>query len=90
MKTIKVTAKGQVTLPQALREKLDIEVGTYLDATIFQGGILLRPLKDGNQLIKEYGQKYGTEHEDAIEQARSALAKVPFSVSERSSKLREE
>ncbi len=90
MKTVKVTSKGQVTLPQALRDQLDIEEGTYLDASIFQNGILLKPLKDGHQLVKEYGQKYGNNDEQALEEARAVLGRIPFSISQRSTDLREE
>ncbi len=89
MKTVKVTSKGQITLPSELRNKLNIEEGTYLDASIFQNGILLKPVRDENQLVKEYCQKYGSESEE-LNKAREILKKVPFSLSERSAALREE
>ncbi len=54
MKTVKVTSKGQITLPIELRNKLNIEEDTYLDASILQNGILLKPVRDGNQLVQEY------------------------------------
>jgi len=90
LKTVKVTAKGQVTLPQPLRDQLEIDEGTYLEASIFQNGILLKPLKGGHQLIKEYSQKYGNNDEQVLEEARTVLKRIPFSISQRSTDLREE
>ena len=89
MKTVKVTSKGQITLPRELRSKLNIEEGTYLDASILQNGILLKPVRDGNQLVQEYCQKYGSESGD-LNKARQILKKIPFSLGERSAALREE
>ena len=89
MKTVKVTSKGQITLPIKLRNKLNIEEDTYLDASILQNGILLKPVRDGNQLVQEYCQKYGSESED-LNKSREILKKVPFSLGERSAVLREE
>lgn len=89
VKTVKVTSKGQVTLPSELRSKLNIEEGTYLDASILQNGILLKPVRDGNQLVQEYCQKYGKESGN-LNEAREILKKVPFSLAERSAALREE
>jgi AbrB family looped-hinge helix DNA binding protein len=91
MKTVKVTAKGQITLPVALREELNIQEGYYLDASIFQDGILLKPVKQGHELVREYCEKYGAnQDEDSIDAAKAILNKVPFSISERSAELRED
>lgn len=91
MKTVKVTAKGQITLPVALREELNIKEGYYLDASIFQDGILLKPVRQGHELVREYCEKYGVnQDEDSVEAAKKILNKVPFSLSERSTELREE
>jgi AbrB family looped-hinge helix DNA binding protein len=91
MKTVKVTSKGQITLPAALREELNIKEGYYLDASIFLDGILLKPVRDGHELVREYCEKYGSiQTEDSVEEAKKILKKVPFSLSERSVELREE
>lgn len=91
MITVKVTAKGQITLPAALREELNIKEGYYLDASIFLDGILLKPVREGHELVREYCEKYGSEYEeDSVEVARKILNKVPFSLSERAAELREE
>ncbi len=91
MKTVKVTAKGQVTLPAALRKELNIKEGYYLDASVFLDGILLKPVRDGHELVRDYCEKYGSVHPgDNIEAAKKILKKVPFSLSERSAELRDE
>lgn len=38
---VKVTRKGQMTIPQKLRENLDIEPGDYVALRPLMGGILL-------------------------------------------------
>jgi AbrB family looped-hinge helix DNA binding protein len=38
---VKVTRKGQMTIPQALREDLDIEPGDYVILRPLMGGILI-------------------------------------------------
>lgn len=91
MKTVKVTAKGQITLPAALREELKINEGNYLDASIFLDGILLKPVREGHELVREYCEKYGSDQTgDNLETAKRILKKVPFSLSENSTALREE
>ena len=39
---IQVRKKAQVTLPQSVREALNIEVGDFLDATVRDGELVLR------------------------------------------------
>ncbi len=41
----KVSTKGQVVLPSALRRRLDIRAGDPLDANIEEGRIVLTPRK---------------------------------------------
>jgi AbrB family looped-hinge helix DNA binding protein len=41
MAVVKVTRKGQMTIPQELREDLDIEPGDYVALRPLMGGILL-------------------------------------------------
>jgi len=50
---MKITSKGQVTLPQSLRKELGWNQNTELDTEITKGGILFRP-KAG---AKTRGQK---------------------------------
>ena len=91
MRKVKVTSKGQVTLPADLRKKLMIQEGDYLDAWIHNDSLLLKPMprQDSGELIREYCAKYAADDAD-VEQARQILGKVPYSLSEKVSKLREE
>jgi AbrB family looped-hinge helix DNA binding protein len=41
---VRVKHKGQVTIPQEMRNRLDIEEGAILDITIQDGTIVLKPL----------------------------------------------
>ena len=41
---VRVKHKGQVTIPQEMRNKLGIEEGSILDITTQDGTILLKPL----------------------------------------------
>lgn len=88
---IKVTSKGQVTLPSELRKKLNINEGDYLDARIHNNNLLLRPVPRQNdaELIREYCKKYDDKNV-TLEQTWQILGKVPFSLAERTGKLREE
>ncbi len=89
MKMIKVTSKGQVTLPRDYRLKLGIAEGTYLEATVFQDGILLKPASSSSDQIREHCKRY-TGDQDSLEKARQVLSKVPCSLSEQTLKLRDE
>lgn len=91
MLKVKVTSKGQVTIPGALRKKLQIKEGDYLDASIQNGGLLLKPSpsQTSSEIIKDYCSTFNDQKAD-LEQTRRILSKVPFSLSERVSKLREE
>jgi AbrB family looped-hinge helix DNA binding protein len=90
MKRVKVTSKGQVTLPRSLREQLNIKEGDYLDVSIQNQNLLFKPVPRQHdvEVIREHCKSYNSEN--GLEETRLILKKVPFSLSERSSKLREE
>jgi AbrB family looped-hinge helix DNA binding protein len=43
MSLVKVRQKGQVTLPQDVRDQLQLEVGNYLEASVENYAIVLKP-----------------------------------------------
>ncbi|MEM0495278.1 MAG: AbrB/MazE/SpoVT family DNA-binding domain-containing protein [Thermofilum sp.] len=45
MEEVVATRKYQVTIPKAVREKLDIKVGDRLSVRVFGGSIVLEPEK---------------------------------------------
>lgn len=49
--TVKVSAKGQITLPAALRREFRIAPGSTVEVTAVEGGLLVRPLKSIRQLF---------------------------------------
>ena len=90
MKIVKVTSKGQITLPQTMRKKLNIREGDYLDITVKRNSLILKPSpkENNSEIILEYCEKYSAENA-SLEETRKILKKVPFSLSKKSSKLRE-
>jgi AbrB family looped-hinge helix DNA binding protein len=44
MNKIKITSKGQITIPIEIREKLELGEGMYLKGYIEKGNIVLKPL----------------------------------------------
>jgi len=91
MERIKITAKGQITLPKSLREKLKLKKGDYLDAFIRNNNIVLKPVprQTGKEVILEYC-KGQNNRRVSLERAHQILAKLPFSLTDRVGKLREE
>jgi AbrB family looped-hinge helix DNA binding protein len=76
MSLVKVTRKGQVTIPQETREKLGIREGDYLVATEVKDLVILRKmsLPSWDELF-DYGQKFAVERgitrEDVLKAIRA-------------------
>jgi AbrB family looped-hinge helix DNA binding protein len=89
MKRVKVTSKGQITLPQNMRQTLGIKEGDYLDVLMQGNTLLLKPSPKDNstQLLMEHSTKYCTGNA-SLEKARKVLSKIPFSLSQKVSDLR--
>lgn len=67
MTTIKVRQKGQITLPNKLRQKYKLEAGTLLEVHERPEGMLLQPvgaLEPGKVIGTEQYQKIITELEE--------------------------
>ncbi|MEW6107042.1 MAG: AbrB/MazE/SpoVT family DNA-binding domain-containing protein [Bacillota bacterium] len=88
---IKVTSKGQITLPKSIRERLRISAGDYLQAELRGGELVLRPSPRQNEreLLLAYAKKHSEERVN-IEEIRRMFSGLPFSMAERVSHLREE
>ncbi len=67
MSIVKVKTKGQVTIPTALRERVGLNVGDFLEAKIEQGNIVLKPQSLVDRHIAE-----------SIEQFRDGQSFGPF------------
>ncbi len=55
MDCVKISSKGQVTIPAEIRKTLNLESGTYLEIRLSDAGIVLKPLKKG-PLDRLYGR----------------------------------
>jgi len=67
MTRVRVRQKGQITLPNKLRQKYKLETGTLLEVHERPEGMLLQPieaLKPGNVVGTEQYQKIITELEE--------------------------
>jgi AbrB family looped-hinge helix DNA binding protein len=56
----KVSSKGQIVIPKALREKLNIKPGTFLNIRLDKEDIVLTPMKE-TPLERLYGRFAGEE-----------------------------
>lgn len=88
---IKVTSKGQVTLPKFIRERPKISEGDYLQVELRGGELVLRPVPRQNEreLLLEYAKEHSKERV-SIEEIQRMFSGLPFSMVERVSRLREE
>ncbi len=62
-----------------------------MDASIHSNNLLLKPVprQNGAEIIKEHCKQYCNDKAN-LEETRQILKKIPFSLSERTGKLREE
>ena len=58
MKRIKITSKGQITIPRDIRDKLEIKDGMYLSGYIKDGSIVLGPLPQDDNKAKLLSYAY--------------------------------
>ncbi len=74
---VKVTRKGQVTIPQGTRERLGIEIGDYLVATELKDLVILRKLSlpSWDELF-DYGEEFVLERNITREDVLNAIRAV--------------
>jgi len=58
MNKIKLTSKGQITIPVKIREELQIKEGSYLSGYIKDGSIILKPLPQDIDKVKLISYAY--------------------------------
>jgi len=88
---VKITSKGQITIPKDLREKLEIKEGMYLSAFIQDGNLVLRPLPENNDKIKLLSYTF-KESQDSVglSKVREMAAVFNLNMSKQVRKTREE
>lgn len=84
--TTKMSSKGQIVLPEALRRTYGWQSGTAFTVLVYNGAVIMQPLKTPTE------EEIKTEFEDAFEESRR-LAKeagmVPLDITEAITKVRE-
>lgn len=68
-KTIKISAKGQITLPKAVRQKLATE---FVHLVIEDDAVRIEPVPDVGGSLRQYASRY-TPHGKAREMAWSEV-----------------
>ncbi len=91
MNKIKITSKGQITLPREIRDELEIKEGSYLSGYIKDGNIILRPLPQDSDKIKlisfAYKESLGS---IGIDRVREMTGSPELKMQEQVRKLRED
>ena len=88
---IKLTSKGQITLPKEIREQLLLKFGDCLLAQVKEGSIVLKPKRenDDNMVLMEYVEQYGTQS-SGLKKVRELTAGLKLNMEEYVRKTREE
>ncbi|MCL6559494.1 MAG: AbrB/MazE/SpoVT family DNA-binding domain-containing protein, partial [Firmicutes bacterium] len=77
MDRVKMTSKGQVTLPKQIREKLRLRAGTYLEARIRGTELVLKPVTQeyDSEVLLKYCRQNAQEAD--LAKARRIMSRVP-------------
>ena len=88
---IKLTSKGQITLPKEIREQLFLRFGDCLQAQVKDGSIILKPNResDDNLLIMEYAEQYSVKN-PGLKKVRELTGDLGLNMAEYVRKTREE
>ena len=88
---MKVTSKGQITIPMSLREELEIKEGMYLSGYIKDGSIILKPLPQDSDKVKLISYAYKeSQGSIGIAKVREMTSSFNLNMSKQVRKLREE
>ena len=68
--TTKLSSKGQVVLPEALRNMYGWDAGTAFTVLAYKGAVIMQPIKDPTEeeLAREFDEAFG----ESCRQARAA------------------
>ena len=88
---IKLTSKGQITLPKEIRDQLLLKFGDHLQAQVKDGCIVLLPKRenDDNMLLMEYAEQYSTKS-TGLKKVRELTTGLKVDMTEYVRKTREE
>lgn len=89
---IKLTSKGQITLPKEIRDQMMLKFGDYLQAQMKDGFIELRPKHENdtdNIILMEYAEQYGSKSQ-GIKKVRELTSDMKLDMTQSVRKTREE
>lgn len=87
---IKLTSKGQITLPKEIRDQLMLRSGDHLRAQMKDGTIILKPIRENdNMVLMEYAEQYQV-HKQGIKKVRAHTEGLKLDMTEYVRKTREE
>lgn len=88
---IKLTSKGQITLPKEIREHLLLKFGDCLQAQVKDGCIVLTPKRDDDDrmVLMEYAEQYGMKSA-GLKKVRELTEGLKVNMTEYVRKTREE
>lgn len=89
---VKLTSKGQMTIPKELRDKLRLNTGITLKADIMDGKLVLEPIYPQNDelVIMEYAAKYTSDKKISLQELRKKTAGLSLNMGEYVRKTRDE
>jgi len=91
MERIKITSKGQITIPRDMRDKLEIGDGMYLSGYIKDGSIVLRPLPQDDNKAKLLSYAYQESRNSVgLEKVREMTKGFNLNMQKQVRKIREE
>ncbi len=91
MNKVKITSKGQITIPKDLREKLEIKEGMYLSTYIESGSLVLKPLPENMDKIKLINYAYDESRSSVgLSKVREMAAGFNLNMPKQVRKIREE
>ena len=86
---IKITAKGQITIPKKIRMELALKTGEYLQAEVENGKIILRPKRNDETILMKYAHIEG-EKSIGLAKVREMTKDLNIGLGEYVRKTREE
>lgn len=79
---IKMTSKGQITLPKEIRDQLMLKFGDHLQAQVKDGVIILKQKQDHDtMLLMEYAEEYAVK-KTGLKKLRALTAGLKLNMAE--------
>jgi len=88
---VKITSKGQITIPKKLRDEIKIKVGMYLNAYVEDGNLVLKPIPQDSDKVKLLNYAYKESQGNiGIDKVREKARDFNLNMSSQVREIREE